>query len=254
MRESVQEKVIIVTGAGSGIGRSLALMLSQGGWRVVLVGRRTSALEETAQLIEGSSGAHDSLICPTDIGDLDAIGPLVARVASECGRIDALVNNAGFAPLEPIGETSRETIERAFAVNAVGPAVLIRECWPHLVKSGGVVVNTSTKGTTDPFPGFFAYASSKAAVNLFAMSVAGEGAEAGGGLGVRGFSVAPGAVETGMLRGLFDEEMLPKEACLSPEDVARVMLDCIEGRRNQDNGRTIFIDRILDGSVAETVL
>jgi NAD(P)-dependent dehydrogenase (short-subunit alcohol dehydrogenase family) len=91
--------------------------------------------------------------------------------------------------------------------------------------------------TTDPFPGFFIYAAAKAGVNLMAKSCAKEGRE----FGIRAFSVAPGAVETPMLRALFSEVQLPPEKCLSPDDVAKVVVECIAGERDTQNGETIFI-------------
>ena len=149
-----------------------------------------------------------------------------------------MINNAGFAPAEPHRRTTLDTLAQAFAVNAIGPGALILASWPHFVRAGaGVVVNVSTMGTIDPFPGFFAYAGAKASVNLFARSIAKEGAAHN----IRAFAVAPGAVETPMLRGLFGADALPPERCLLPDDVARVVVDCVLGRRDAENGATIVL-------------
>jgi NAD(P)-dependent dehydrogenase (short-subunit alcohol dehydrogenase family) len=225
--------VAIVTGAGSGIGRSVAMLLSRGGYLVVLVGRRRGALEAVAAGLPGASRIE-----PTDIGDARAARAMAARVADALGRVDVLVNNAGLAPLVPIVSTDDATLEAVFRVNALGPAALISELWPVFERRGsGCIVNISSIGSRDPFPGFFAYGASKAALNTMTRSCATEGAA----IGVRAFCIAPGAVETPMLRGLFSIDQIPPTACLKPEDVARVALECVEGQRDADNGSVIWL-------------
>ena len=108
-----------------------------------------------------------------------------------------LVNAAGVAPNVPIERTTEDILEQCFLVNAFGPAFLISRCWPHFKRQkSGCVVNVSTLGVMDPFPGFFAYAASKAALDSFTRSVAREGRSSG----IRSFCVNPGAVETAILR------------------------------------------------------
>ena len=227
--------VAIVTGASSGIGLATAHRLATAGYRLCLAARTEAALADAAATLPG-----EPLTVATDIGALDQVDRLVDAAIDRFGRIDVLVNNAGFAPLKPIDETDAETLRTAFMVNAVGPAHAISRCWPHLGTHGqGCVINVSTMGTDDPFPGFFAYAASKASVNLMARSCANEGADRG----IRAFSIAPGAVETPMLRGLFDTAQLPADACLAPDDVAALIVACIQGDHDDRNGDTIFISR-----------
>jgi NAD(P)-dependent dehydrogenase (short-subunit alcohol dehydrogenase family) len=99
------------------------------------------------------------------------------------------------------------------------------------------VVNTSSIATRDPFPILYAYAAAKSAVNSLARSVAIQGKP----IGVRGFSVAPGAVETDLLRSLVPASALPTNKTLRPADVAAVILDCVLGRRDSENGSTIYL-------------
>ena len=226
--------VAIVTGAGSGIGLATVKLLDAEGWRLVLVGRGIERLEEAA------SACRDALPFAGDVADPDLGVTVVGRALDHFGRLDAVVNNAGAAPLLPIDEHTPEVIESVFRTNSVGPACLIAAAWETLVaQKSGCVVNVSSIATRDPFPGFFAYAASKAAVELMARSCAKEGAEHG----IRAYAVAPGAVETGMLRGLFSEQTLPPEACLSPDEVARVIVDCVLGKRAEESGSTIYVTK-----------
>lgn len=243
MRADAPTPVAVVTGAGSGIGRATAVALAQEGLHVVLVGRRGEALEETAGLLPAGA---ESVSVPLDVADPASAHVMVTTCLGRFGRVDVLVNNAGTAPLLPIDGTSEETIQRTFMTNAVGPACLIARAWTvfkrqhaegRMGRLGHCVVNVSTLGTSDPFPGFFAYAASKASLNLMARSCAKEGK----GIGVRAFAVAPGAVETAMLRSIFSEKTVPASRCLTPERVAEEIVACVQGERDAQNGGTIYL-------------
>lgn len=230
-------------------------MLGQLGFCLVLVGRTRGHLTETASL---SGAAERTEVVGGDVSDPFTCRHMVARAVERFGRLDVLVNNAGLAPLEPIDRSTPEMIERVYRVNALGPAWAIHHAWPVFArqhaesKSTGAaraaVINISTIGTIDPFPGFFAYASAKAATNLMIASVAKEGAA----IGVRGFAIAPGAVETPMLRALFSTDQLPASQCLGADEVARVVVDCARGARDSDNGRVIpLVPEAMRGWLAE---
>ncbi|MFG0252071.1 MAG: SDR family oxidoreductase [Phycisphaerales bacterium JB038] len=223
----------IITGAGAGIGRALALLLDKEGFRLGLVGRTEATLRETADLIAG-----DPLVLPADVTDDVAVARLVKEAKEAWGRIDVLVNNAAAVSSFSIDQTTPEHLRQMMAVNALGPAYAICACWPIFMKQkSGCVVNVSTMATLDPFPGFFTYAGTKAPVNLFTKSAAKEGQKHG----IRAFAVAPGAVETGMLRSIFPKDMLPETKTLQPGDVAQVVVDCILGRNDDRNGELITV-------------
>lgn len=230
---SESRPVTIITGAGSGIGRGLATLLSSKGHALALVGRRAKLLDQTAAACKG-----ESLCLAEDIAVPDSAGLIARQTYERFGRVDNLVNNAGFAPLLGIDRTTPEVLEQAFQINALGPARLISACWPSMVaQRSGCIVNTSTLGTVDPFPGFFAYAAAKSAVNSMARSCALEGKPHN----IRAFAIAPGAVETDMLRANFPPTKVPPKACLAPDAVAELIAECIEGVHNARNGRTLFI-------------
>jgi NADP-dependent 3-hydroxy acid dehydrogenase YdfG len=226
-----EQAVAIVTGAGTGIGRAIAESLSRAGYAVTLLGRTKTTLDEVAAALDGPS-----LVIPTDVSDHAAVTRAIAQTTERFGRIDVLVNNAGLASAIGIGETTPDQLHEHFAINAFGPAYAICACWPHMAaQQSGCIINISTFGTVDPFPGFFAYAGSKASVNLFAKSIRNEGKR----LGIRGFAVAPGAVETQMLRGIFSTEQLPEDQALQPQDIADVVMACVLGEHDDRNGETI---------------
>ncbi|MGI9013302.1 MAG: SDR family oxidoreductase [Phycisphaerales bacterium] len=238
-----QQPVALITGAGSGIGREVAFELAGRGYAVCLVGRTESKLNQTAERVSSNAEhALQPLVLAVDIALPESASVIIDRISAWAGRLDALINNAGIAPLYPIAATSFETLQEVFLINTIGPARLIAEAWPLLIagefadrQPSACVVNVSTIGTIDPFPGFFAYAASKSALESFTRSIVVEGAEHN----VRAFSVAPGAVETPLLRSLFDEAMLPRELAMSPGHVANVIAACVMGERDQDSGRVI---------------
>lgn len=226
-------KVAIVTGAGSGIGRAVAVQLGAEGYCVVLVSRGRKNLEATAELVEG-----ETFVYPADVTDTESITTLTEDVLSSFGRIDALVNVAGYAELLPIEQVTAEHWHKTIDVNLSAAVLLTAAVWPTFKsQNAGVVVNVSSMASIDPFPGFATYAAAKVGLNMFTSCTAKEGEE----IGVRAVSVAPGAVETPMLRSMFDEEMIPKGKTLNPDAIAEVICGCITGDREFDNGETIVL-------------
>ena len=228
--------VAIVTGAGSGVGRASAVLLAKAGFDVVLAARTKSALDETASLVAGASPSARTLVLPTDLSDAAATRALVPAALAAFGRLDALVNVAGYAPLATIDKLTPEMIQQCLDTNIGYTINLVSAAWPTFMSQKcGVVVSVSSMASIDPFPGFAAYAPAKVAVNMFTQCVAREGAA----IGIRAVAIAPGAIETPMLRALFGTDMIPTDKTLSPESVAALIVDCIEGRRAFTSGETI---------------
>lgn len=210
------DRVVIVTGGGRGIGRAVCVRFAGAGICVVPVARTSSELEETARQVRAAGGNCRPIDADVSKGgDMDGV---VARIHDErLGRVEVLVNAAGVAPLAPMNRLDPAVFETILAVNVRGVYHACRAAWGELCREGGVIVNVSSVAADDPFPGFSAYGASKAWVNAWSRSLAGEGRAAG----VRVFSVAPGAVETKMLRDAFPN--YPREQTLSPSDVAEVI-------------------------------
>ena len=232
MTENEQKApVAIITGAGSGVGEATATMLLACGWNVVLVGRRPEVLARVA----GSSS--NSLVVSVDLGVNGAALEVVGATLRRFARIDALINNAGDASAVSISETTPEVFAAMHAVNVLAPAALIHHAWPALVATRGVVVNVSSMASIDPFDGFFAYSSSKAALNALTVSAAKEGAA----VGVRAFTVSPGVIDTPMHARLVGSTPMPSDAKLPAASVADVIVRCIDGRFDGYEGDVLAV-------------
>lgn len=228
-----EDNIAIVTGAGSGIGRAAAVQLGGAGYCVVLVSRNREKLEQTAELVDG-----ETFIYPADVADPDAVTMLIEDVLASFGRIDALAHVAGFAELLPIEQITPEHWRKTVDVNLTAAVLLTAAVWPTFkAQQSGVVVNVSSMSSIDPFPGLATYAAAKIGLNMFTQCTAREG-EA---IGVKAVAIAPGSVETPMLRSLFDEKMVPTDKTLAPDDIADVIRGCITGEHAFSNGETIVM-------------
>ncbi|MBL8964552.1 MAG: SDR family oxidoreductase [Phycisphaeraceae bacterium] len=227
--------IALVTGAGSGIGLACAARLAREGFDLLLIGRRVAALREAAAAIGGETRRE---VHAADVGEPGQARGCVEAALAAFGGLDVIVNNAGSVSSTPIGSACDEEIERLFRVNIMGPAAIIDRAWPVLVGRGsGRIVNVSSYATMDPFPGLGYYAAAKAGLNVLTRACHNEGYPAG----IRSFAVAPGAVETDMLRSLFPREVLPTERTLDPGTVADVVIECVRGERDAESGGTIFL-------------
>jgi NAD(P)-dependent dehydrogenase (short-subunit alcohol dehydrogenase family) len=186
-------KVVLVTGAGSGIGRAVASAFAGEGARVALVGRREGLLRESAAEI----GAV-ALAIPADIARPGEPARVVALVGREFGRLDVLVNNAAVYVHKPLAEMSDDDLSATFRTNAVAPLELTREALPMLRASRGSVVNVSSTAARVSKPTLAAYSSSKLALEQTTRALAAElGPD-----GVRVNCIAPGMTSTEMIAHL----------------------------------------------------
>lgn len=229
----MSQQVVLITGAGRGIGRAVAVAMTQRGWRVSLVARTEDDLRETAELCGGG------LVLSGDVGDPAVARESVKRTIERFGRLDGLVNNAGFASMQTIEQTSDLVWRTTIDTNLTATLLFCREAWVHLERTRGAIVNVSSEATRDPLPGFAAYAAAKAGVNGLSLALAREGAADG----IRVHVVSPASSETGMFRALVSEQQCPRDQTLDPADVARVIADCIDGPLRHTAGEVVHLKR-----------
>ena len=184
------EKVAIVTGAGSGIGKASALALMREGYAVVLAGRRKDRLEAAA--LEGKASGARMLIVPTDVGDPASVKALFAKTQAAFGRLDLLFNNAGMgAPPVPLEDLTYEQWKSVVDANLTGAFLCTQEAF-KLMKSqeprGGRIINNGSISAHAPRPNSAPYTSTKHAITGLTKSTSLDG---------RKYDIACGQIDIG---------------------------------------------------------
>lgn len=203
---SFKDKVIIVTGASSGIGAATAVHLASLGGQLVIVGRNVDKLKETADNIIAAGGAP-ALQLQADMDKESDVEKIVSDTLKKFGKLNVLVNNAGIIELGSIENTSLGQYDRVMNTNVRSLYQLTALATPELIKTKGSIVNVSSVNGIRSFPGVLAYNISKAAVDQFTRCVALELAPKG----VRVNSVNPGVIITELQkRGGLDDAAYSK--------------------------------------------
>jgi NAD(P)-dependent dehydrogenase (short-subunit alcohol dehydrogenase family) len=179
---------VLLTGAGSGIGRATALRLTAEGAQVFAVDANESGLAAT---VEAASGPGRIVAHVADVSDEAAVVAAVDRAVVDLGKLDALVNVAGIHRTTPIERLAVADLRALFDVNVIGTALFCREALRHL-PAGGVIVNVASASASHGNPFMTAYSATKGAVLAFSLSLASEVV----GRGVRVLVVSPGSTAT----------------------------------------------------------
>lgn len=185
----MHERVVIITGGGTGIGRAAAIQFAGAGARVVIAGRRAAPLEETASVSDRIVPVPADLLLEADLERV------IRTAIDRWGRIDVLVNNAGRFIQRPLAEIDQQTVTELFATNVLAPSLLSRAALPALKGSQGSIVNISSTFGHKAAPMISHYAASKAALEQLTRCWALELAP----YRIRVNAVAPGPTETEIL-------------------------------------------------------
>jgi NAD(P)-dependent dehydrogenase (short-subunit alcohol dehydrogenase family) len=221
-------KVAIVTGAGTGIGKAVALALMGVGYSVALAGRRADKLEEAAR--EGAATGAASLVVPTDVSDPAAVKALFAKTKEAFGRLDVLFNNAGIgAPAMPLEDLPYETWKRVVDINLTGMFLCTQEAI-RLMKAqdprGGRIINNGSISAHTPRPRAVAYTATKHAVTGLTKQTS---------LDCREHDILCGQIDIGNAATPLTERMVQGQGVLQPD--GRLM---VEQRMNADDvGRAV---------------
>ncbi|MFD4029014.1 SDR family oxidoreductase [Streptomyces sp. NPDC058637] len=221
---NAERRIAVVTGAGSGIGRAVALTLAGAGWTVVLAGRRAATLEETA-----AAAAGRTVCVPTDVSDPDGVAALFASVRDRFGHLGLLFNNAGtFGRPAPVEDIAYEDWRAVVDVNLTG-AFLCAQAAFRLMKEqdpqGGRIINNGSVSAHAPRPHSIAYTATKHAVTGLTKSLSLDG---------RPYRIACGQIDIGNAATDMTERMrtgtlqangeVAVEPVMAAADVARTVL------------------------------
>lgn len=216
--------VAVITGAGSGVGRAVAMALAAAGGMPVLVGRTQEPLWETAALVAGVGG--QSLVRPADVTDEAAMTEVFAQAADELEGIDAAILAAGVGRYGPVESYPLADWEETLATNLTGPFLCAKAAIPQLRRNGGgAIVAVSSGAGKQGYPQLGAYSASKFGLMGLMQGLAGEVADDG----IKVCTVVPGSILTPFGgRSVVEkrEEMSrdPGRKYLYPEDVAEAIL------------------------------
>jgi len=192
--KQLENKVAIVTGGTSGIGRAAAVALATAGAKVVVAGRRDNEGAETLKLVQAAGG--EGLFVRTDVAKEADLADLIQKTLAKFGRLDIAFNNAGIESLGPVTEANEAEYRRVFDINVWGVLAAMKHEVPAMLKTGGgSIINTSSVAGHVGMAGASIYVASKFAVEGLTKTAALEFAKQG----IRVNAVAPAAIETDMI-------------------------------------------------------
>ena len=240
------DRIVLVTGAGRGIGRGIALAFAEQGARVLVNDLTDEHARETVEAVRATGAVADA--APADVADRAAVRAMIAAAVERHGEIDALVNNAGINVVSPFLELTDEVWERTQRIHHWGLFYCAQEVAPRMVARGdGSIVVISSPAAVETYEGQTHYASAKAGLQMLAFGLAWEL----GGSGVRTNLVSPGWIETELNREYLWSEpglrervvrQIPLGRTGSPEDVARAVVWLCTDEAAYVNGAVLRVD------------
>jgi NAD(P)-dependent dehydrogenase (short-subunit alcohol dehydrogenase family) len=254
----LEGKSVIITGAGSGIGRAASLLFTKEGAKLIAVDR-TDHVQETVELVKKAGGT--ALGLQADAGSEKDVTGFIDKALSAYGKLDAIWANAGISGgLIPLAEQSVEHWQEILRVNLIGPFLAIKHSIPHMTRQGfGAIVCTASVAGLKSGASGHPYAASKAGV----ISLVQTTAYSLSGTGVRINAVCPGLIETGMTKPVFDRakergttdkigQLNPLKRAGQPHEIAAMALFLASDEASYVNGQAFPVDGGLTASMPYT--
>lgn len=199
---NIEGKVVVITGASSGLGEETARYLSEQGACVVLGARRSERIASIADDL--NSGGGKTLAVTTDVTQRDQVKNLVDSAVNEFGRVDVILNNAGLMPLSPLEDLKIDEWDQMIDVNIKGVLYGIAAALPYMKEQeSGHIINTSSVAGHKTFPGSTVYSATKSAVRVISEGLRQEVTP----YNIRTTIISPGAVKTELLEHISDKEI-----------------------------------------------
>ena len=227
---SLSDKVVIITGGGRGIGKTIAIEMAKEDAQIAILSRTRPELEETARVIQGLGGRV--IYLTADISDYNAVQEAVHRIISEYGKVDILVNNAAITKMEPFTDAQVDEWKRIVEVNLFGTFNLCHAVVPHFVKQkSGKIINMGSDSSFIGYPLMTAYSASKHAIIGLTKSLAEEVKTNN----IQVNAICPAFVDTNMAPSAFRKNAMP------PEKVAELVIFLSSDKSDYITGEAIKI-------------
>lgn len=256
----MKDKVVLITGGTSGIGRACALEFGRAGARVIITGRDTNKLAETAAELTAAGIEHRTV--QADVGDVAAATKAVADAIAAFGQLDILINNAGLSMRAKFAEVDVKVLEQLMQTNFFGTVYTTKAALPYLIQSKGTIVGVSSIAGFRGLPGRTGYSASKFAMNGFLEALRTELLPQG----VNVLTAAPGFTasnirHTALLANGQTQNDTPRdeEKMMTSAEVARHLREAVAQRRRtlvltKQGKLTVFLNKWLPGLTDKLVL
>lgn len=239
---NIEGKVVVITGASSGLGEETARHLSAQGANVALGARRTERIESLAEEINSSNNGK-AIAVTTDVTQRDQVKQLVDAAVDEFGQVDVMLNNAGLMPLSPVEDLKIDEWDQMIDVNIKGVLYGIAAALPYMKEQkSGHIINISSVAGHKTFPGSTVYSATKSAVRVISEGLRQEVTP----YNIRTTIISPGAVKTELLEHISDDEIQEAnqeyvgEVGLDPNAFARLIAFAVSEPEEVDINEILF--------------